>query len=425
MKKLAALGTAALLGTTLAACGSSSKTSSQSASSGTTASGSATPGSPTTASGASGASSATPIKLMVIGDLQTPVQAFPQLVQGAQAAANTINASGGVNGHQITILSCNTQGDPNVSASCARSAVSDKVSAVVGMLAIQSTPVVQILQQANIPSIGSFGINAIEDSSPVSFPIQAAVGQEVGAVVSMPGWQSCVHPAVMYDSDLPSAAQSAQVVKRIYAAQSPARSLTLVPVTTTQVQYAPQIATLLSGGTDCAWTFSTTTPMLALIKQVATSGQKVKLGNNAATLTAQNLQQLGSAGDGVYISSQFELPGTTAGDAFATALKAVSSSAPDDVIAEDAYASVQIFADAAKNLTDFSGPSVLHALDADTNFNVPVLPALKSFPANSQVAGSARVPMFDVYSYQWTGSKLVQQSSNPMNVKSFLTQYGS
>ena len=49
-----------------------------------------------------------------------------------RAAARAINAAGGVNGHPLVVDSCNDQGDPNLSATCARKMVSDHVVATFG-----------------------------------------------------------------------------------------------------------------------------------------------------------------------------------------------------------------------------------------------------------------------------------------------------
>jgi Periplasmic binding protein len=68
------------------------------------------------------------VKLMVITDVASAALALPQVVTGAQAAVNRINAAGGVNGHQLQLLSCNSQANPNDAAACAREAVADKVS---------------------------------------------------------------------------------------------------------------------------------------------------------------------------------------------------------------------------------------------------------------------------------------------------------
>lgn len=377
----------------------------------------------TSASSTGAISAGSQVKLMVIGDLQTPVQALPQIATGAQAAASQVNAAGGVNGHKIEILSCNTQGDPNVSAACARSAVSQGVSAVVGLESLTSTSVLPVLQAASIPSIGTTDINPADHTSPVSFPIDSSAVQLTGEIVTMAGWDTCKHPALLYDTDIDSAVRAAGLVKRLYASLTPPVAIKEVPITTTMTDLTPQVAAALSGGTDCAFTMSNSTPMLALIKAAAASGRQLKLANNAATLSGGQLAQLGSAAAGVYISSPFQLPDTPGGKQFAAAMKAADPSASADQNAESAYAGVLIFASVAKSLTSFSGTSVLHALDSAKNIDIPVLAPISSFPASGGVSAVPRVSIFTEFSYQWTGRKLVQLSPDPVDIKPYLLKY--
>src|SRR5207302_5065094 len=119
-------------------------------------------------SGGSAGTSSTPIKLMVIGELSSPAISVPQLVTGAQAAINSANAAGGVHGHKLELLSCNTQTDPNVAAGCARQAVTEKVSAVVGMLSLEGNSVQPIIAAANTPTIANQAPAPLDYTSPNS-----------------------------------------------------------------------------------------------------------------------------------------------------------------------------------------------------------------------------------------------------------------
>jgi ABC-type branched-subunit amino acid transport system substrate-binding protein len=365
------------------------------------------------------------IKVMVIGDLDTPVLAMPQLVVGAEAAAKTINAAGGVNGRKITVLSCNTQGDPNVSSSCARKAVSEHVSAVIGLLSLTSSTILPVLEAAKIPAIGTTDINPVDHTSPVSFPLDSSTVQLVAQVVAMPGWQDCKHPAMVYNSDLESASRAAKTFQNLYASLEMPVAAKTVAVTMSMTDVRAQIATLLGGGTDCAWTASTPTPALALVKAVAGSGQDVKLGNNAATLGGEDLKRLGDDAKGVYIASPFKLPGTPEGDAFAAAMDAVDSSAPKDQHAESAYAAVLILADAAKGLTDFSAPKILDALNSAKDVNVGVLAPISAFPSDGGVSWIPRVAIFEEFEYQWDGQALKPISQTPIDMKPYLLEHGS
>src|SRR2546421_2510033 len=104
---------------------------------------------------AADASTQGPIKIMVIGTLQSAAFGFPESVDGAKAAAMAINKAGGINGQQVQILSCNDQFDPNTAAACAQQAVNDKVDAVVTGYTSFGRNIVPILKAADIPFIGN------------------------------------------------------------------------------------------------------------------------------------------------------------------------------------------------------------------------------------------------------------------------------
>jgi hypothetical protein len=57
------------------------------------------------------ATSNSPVTIMVAGQLQAASFQFPDMAVGAEAAAAKINASGGIDGHQIRIIQCNDGGD--------------------------------------------------------------------------------------------------------------------------------------------------------------------------------------------------------------------------------------------------------------------------------------------------------------------------
>src|SRR3984957_18683229 len=112
--------------------------------------------SPAAATSAATGSTATgsAIQLMVLNTENGPEANSPEDVAGAQAAAMAINASGGINGHQVKIISCNDQFNPNVAAQCGRTAATDHVVAVVGNKSTNGTVIDPILQQEKIPSVG-------------------------------------------------------------------------------------------------------------------------------------------------------------------------------------------------------------------------------------------------------------------------------
>jgi ABC-type branched-subunit amino acid transport system substrate-binding protein len=358
------------------------------------------------------------IKLMVIGDLSSPVLSLPQLVPGAQAAVNAVNAGGGVNGHKIELLSCNSQADPNVGASCARQAVSKKVSAVVGMLSLQADPVQTILAAANITTIANTALNPLDQTSPTSFPIVSGPAQSIAPVLTLPGYKDCKHPAVLPQS-IPISLDGAAKIKKLYATLHTDTKIVTVAPGATDVR--PQVATLLSGGTDCVFPLGSPALAVGAVKVIADSGQKVKISQIVGSAPAEALRQIGSAAQGMYATSPFQLPGTSpAADKFAAAMTAVDPKAIQDVSAESAYTGVLIFAQVAKSLTDFSAPKVLEAMNKAQNIDVGTVAPISSFPADSGIAGLKRTMVTKFYSYVFEGQNYKLVSPDTIDIRAGL-----
>ncbi len=75
-------------------------------------------------------------------------------------AADQINAQGGVAGHKIKIISCDTKADPATGIACAHLFVSDNVNAVIGFFNSDiSIPASGILHAAGIPMVSGASTN--------------------------------------------------------------------------------------------------------------------------------------------------------------------------------------------------------------------------------------------------------------------------
>jgi ABC-type branched-subunit amino acid transport system substrate-binding protein len=389
-----------LLLTALAGCGSGSSHGSSAGSVGTGASGDT-------------------IKLMVIGELSSPVMALPQLVVGAQAGVNEVNAAGGINGRKIVLLSCNTQTDPNVAASCARKAVSEKVSAVVGMLSLEGNAVQTILAAAKIPTIANQALDPLDYGSPNSFPIITAPVAIVGMALTMPGYKECKHPALLQVNN-PTAQVGGTLVKHVYSQLGIGLKIVDVDIQATDVR--SQVATLLSGGTDCVFGAVPPTIGLGLVKAVGDSGQKVKMSQVMTAVPLASMRQLGAAAQGVYASSPYREPGTSpAADKFAREMTAIDPKAVQDDAAEGAYTGVLIFAQVTKSLTDFSAPNVLDALNLAKNIDVGTIAPISSFPANGGIPGAPRIDVTQMYSYVFRGDNFELVAPNPVDTKTGLS----
>ncbi len=112
--------------------------------------------------------------------------AFPTVKEAMQASVKAFNKRGGLNGRKIELVLCDTKGDPNTEANCARRMVSEGVVATLDDWALFNTAATaKILEDAGIARIGINLADPSEFGSPVSFPLTSdpiggGVGQAVG-----------------------------------------------------------------------------------------------------------------------------------------------------------------------------------------------------------------------------------------------------
>ncbi len=89
----------------------------------------------------------------------------------AKAYARWINSTGGIDGHELRIISCNEQNTSTGAAACARRAVEEDVDAVVGSYSQHGDSFMAPLEGAGIPFIGGYGISEEEFTSYLSYPV--------------------------------------------------------------------------------------------------------------------------------------------------------------------------------------------------------------------------------------------------------------
>jgi ABC-type branched-subunit amino acid transport system substrate-binding protein len=113
---------------------------------------------------------------------------LPQTKTAMEASVKAFNKRGGVNGQKLVLDLCDSKGDPNTEANCARQMVTDKVAATLDDFAVfNPSTTAKILADAGIPRIGINLNDLSEFSSPVSFPLSSAplgyfIAQEVGLI---------------------------------------------------------------------------------------------------------------------------------------------------------------------------------------------------------------------------------------------------
>lgn len=120
-----------------------------------------------------------PVTVMTWAPDQTRATNMPGMPAMAQAYARWVNSEGGIDGHQLRVLTCNEENSPTGAAACARRAVRENVVAVVGSYSQNGRAFMAPLEAAGIPYIGGYGITEDEFTSPVSYPVNGGVASLV------------------------------------------------------------------------------------------------------------------------------------------------------------------------------------------------------------------------------------------------------
>ncbi|MFG3498078.1 ABC transporter substrate-binding protein [Streptomyces sp. NPDC047928] len=112
-----------------------------------------------------------PITVMTWAPEDTKATNMPGMPAMAEAYARWANSRGGLNGHELRVLTCNEGNTATGAAACARRAVKEDVVAVVGSYSQHGREFMAPLEAANIPYIGGYGITDDEFTSYLSYPV--------------------------------------------------------------------------------------------------------------------------------------------------------------------------------------------------------------------------------------------------------------
>ncbi|CAM5426981.1 ABC transporter substrate-binding protein [Streptomyces tanashiensis] len=120
-----------------------------------------------------------PVTVMTWAPDQTRATNMPGMPAMAQTYARWVNSQGGIDGHELRVLTCNEQNTTAGAAACARRAVRENAVAVVGSYSQNGRAFMAPLEAAGIPYIGGYGIAEDEFTSPISYPVNGGVASLV------------------------------------------------------------------------------------------------------------------------------------------------------------------------------------------------------------------------------------------------------
>lgn len=289
------------------------------------------------------------------------------------AGIRAINKRGGVNGHPLKLVSCNDQGDPNLSESCARKMVHDHVVATIGdVSAGNADAIVSILNAAHIPQIGEESDNA-EYTCGTCFPLGPGTYGYIGGVLDY-FRQAHLTKVYLVGANLTGLTQdtSPDAVKAAHSLGLQVMGTSLQPPNV--ADWSPIAAQIASSGAQAVWTFLVGADGVNLVKALQNVGFKGKIGVDAEYTPAE-LHELGLQSNGQVVSFSPTAPLTASSQIPAVArfqkqLQAEhaagnADAAPGnlDLVSVADWSVLYAFADIVKRLKTVTTATTLKALE--------------------------------------------------------------
>jgi branched-chain amino acid transport system substrate-binding protein len=309
-----------------------------------------------------------PIKLMVIHEVNDGA-ANPEVTEGAEAAAQAINAAGGVGGRPIEIIDCDTHNDPNTAAECGRRAVSEGVVAVVGAITPYDTEFLPLLEQNKIPSVGHLPLTPASYSSPAVFAMYG--GSTSGfAGLGVAAAEAGATKISIARIDVPAAAALAQFVDMGLAGHG-LSVVHDVPVPPGALDMSTYAAAALADGVDGVIIGVDAQDAINLIQAIRQANPTVTIAM-ISTQVGDVIEALGEGSDGllrsVALSDELD---TERAQQYKDDMAAAGF---DDRTAFriNGWASVRLVADVAADLADITAAALFDAFNGVTEIRTGV-----------------------------------------------------
>jgi branched-chain amino acid transport system substrate-binding protein len=323
------------------------------------------------AAGGSGAKlSGSPVKIMVTGTLNGPGIGYPEAADGAKAAAEAINAAGGIDGHPVKIEVCDDHYDANEAASCAQKAVNDKVTALVGAVNFFSDQTLSTIEKAKIPWVASTVVTPGLFKSAMSFPVdgggvvpQTAMGREA---VQLGGKN-----VVVVSIDHANALQNAVPIKN-GAELAGGKVTDIVKYPPGTVDFSSTAASVVSKKPDAVVCLcSSQNDWSSLFKSLTQAGYKGPFSTSVTFITKDILKTLGESANQVFMvdgQRPFDSPNPAMKQYQSEITKYASGDAVRNQIMGDGWLGVHVVADALTGASATDAASLLEALTSKSKF---------------------------------------------------------
>lgn len=275
----------------LAACGSSNKksTSSSTAASSTPASTASTATSSSTSTGSSSAPAGPAFKVGVICSCSgTIASSLGRAGKVMNAWASTVNASGGLNGHPVSVVVEDDANSPTQAALAGKKIIAAKVQAVVDASA-QDPGFAMELAKAGIPVTGGIAYSAPMFTNPNFFPSGAVIPNVILGQVLEAKAAGKKNMGVPYCKETPACAQLVGLVTAAGAVAGGFKA-TGEAVSFTQPSFVAPCLAMKSAGVDNLFSAVIAPVVVRIAQDCAQQGFKPLQVNQSTTASASWLK---------------------------------------------------------------------------------------------------------------------------------------
>jgi branched-chain amino acid transport system substrate-binding protein len=333
-------------------------------------------------------------QVMVIAPITDPTSggagAYPEVLSGARAAAEVINAQGGINGTGIEVVECDTTRDANEAFTCAQRAVNEGFLAVVAAQD-RAGNYLEPLREAGIPNVAPFAATP-DLGDPNSYPVfSGTLGYLLGGLTGLAGLDDVQSIAVAYVEDgSPLGAQLEQLAGAI-APAFPDVDVNFVGVSLTQADYSVTVTT--AAESDAVYLAMPPDAIVQFLTSADQLGVELPVGVPAATVQGGAIQQLGGLTDGLYTTAGFLSSTTETNDDVDEFLAAMEQHEPKAYVSDlsaNAYVGVQIIAEVLADATTIDAATLKAALDSTTDLDLGLITSV-DFTTESAFPGMPRM----------------------------------
>jgi branched-chain amino acid transport system substrate-binding protein len=341
--------------------------------------------------GAAGGTAAGPtINIGLIADL-TGATTFLEGADGAKAAVAAVNNAGGINGHKLNLIVCDSQDNPNVATECANQMVSSHVLYVDTDHSNEGDSYMPVLRAAGIPVTTGTPVGTDELTNSNSFVLGAGTATDGGAGALCAKLGSTKIGIAQLDI-----AGLTPFINMIYSTISPFglskanTSITLVPPTA--VDLSSYAAALIQKSTCVVMVLAAnqSIPLAAAIHAQDPSMPVVGAGPG----TPAQWSAIGQQAKNVCDNADFPPVTLTSAPGIAqfnSEMNTYNKSGRRDNISVSAWASVHMAAQVLAKVPNPTAATYMKALNSAGTINVPPLPPLNFTKPVNLIPGVTRI----------------------------------